>query len=127
MSTLSDNLKYYRKLSGLTTRQVADMSGISQNTYIGWETGYRQPRNLDNLDQIASVFGITKDYLLYDRNGNTITVEEKKRRSEHEENTLLNAYNRLNEEARKRLVLYAEDLLKIKEYRSDEDISEAKD
>ena len=120
MSTLSDNLKYYRKISGLTTKEVAEKSGIAQMTYIGWETGHRQPRNLDNLDKIAAVFGITKDYLLYDRNGKAITIEEKQRRSEHEVQILLNAYYNLNMEARTKLVSYAEDLLSINQYRNDD-------
>ena len=120
MSTLSDNLKYYRKLSGLTTRQVADMSGISQNTYIGWETGHRQPRNLDDLDKIAPVFGITKDYLLIDRDGNTVVIEPKEKRREQDRQILLRAYEELNEEAKEKLVGYAEDLMELGKYRKTE-------
>jgi len=99
---------------------VADMSGISQNTYIGWETGHRQPRNLDDLDKIAPVFGITKDYLLIDRDGNTVVIEPKEKRKEQDRQILLRAYEELNEEAKEKLVGYAEDLMELGKYRKTE-------
>ena len=120
MSTLSNNLKYYRKLSGLTAREVAAQCGIPQQTYTGWETGHRQPRNLDDLDKIAAVFGITKDYLLIDRDGNTVTIEPKEKRKEQDRQMLLRAYDELNEEAKEKLVGYAEDLLELGKYRNNE-------
>lgn len=117
MSTLSNNLKYYRKLSGLTAREVAAQCGIPQQTYTGWETGHRQPRNLDDLDRVAEAFGITKDYLLYE-NGKTVTIEVKEKRSDKERERLLRSYAALNDEARMKIVEYAEDLLNIEKYRS---------
>lgn len=112
MSTLSSNLKYYRELSGLTSREVSEKTGIPQMTYIGWETGHRQPRNLDeNLDKIATVFGITKDILLYDRTEEPITIEQKEKRADQHRQAILHAYDSLTDEARARLLRYAEDLL----------------
>lgn len=112
MSTLSENLKYYRGLSGLTSRELSEKTGISQMTYIGWETGHRQPRNLDeNLDKIAAAFGITKDILLLDRTGEPTTIEQKEKRSDQHRQILLHAYDALNDEARTKLLTYAEDLL----------------
>ena len=117
MSTLSKNLKYYRKMSGFTAREVAQRCGIPQQTYTGWETGHRQPRNLDDLDKIAEVFGITKDYLLFDRDGDTMVIEPKEKRKESDRQILLRAYDELNEAAKEKLVGYAEDLLELGKYR----------
>ena len=64
-----------------------------------WETGHRQPRNLDDLDKIAEVFGITKDLLL---------IEQKERDTDRRK--LLQAYDELSTESRKKLLDYAEDL-----------------
>lgn len=100
MSTLSDNLKYYRQCSGMTSREVSEKTGISQATYICWETGHRQPRNLDDLDKIAEVFGITKDILL---------IEQKERDTDRQK--LLQTYDALSTESRKKLLDYAEDLM----------------
>lgn len=117
MSTLSDNLKYYRKLSGLTVRELTEKTGIPQQTYTGWELGNRQPRHLDDLDKVAEVFGITKDYLLYE-NGKTITIEVKEKRSDKDRERLLRSYSALNDEARMKIVEYAEDLLGNEKYRN---------
>lgn len=112
MSTLSNNLKYYRALSGLTSKEVSEKTGIPQMTYIGWETGHRQPRNLDgNLDKIATVFGITKDLLLYDRADEPVTIEQKEKRSDQDRQALLRTYDALNSSGQSKLLNYAEDLL----------------
>lgn len=112
MSTLSDNLKYYRSLSGLTSREVSERCGIPQMTIIGWETGHRQPRDLDeSLDKLAAVYGITKDILLLDRGREPVTVEQKEKRSVQDRQAVLRAYDALSDEARAKLLAYAEDLL----------------
>ena len=117
MSTLSNNLKYYRSLSGKTVREVSEETGIAHQTYTGWELGNRQPRNLDDLDRVAECFGITKDLLLYDREGNTVVVEFKEKRSEQDAQNLMKAYYELSREGRMKLSEYAEDLLSIDKYR----------
>lgn len=118
MSTLSDNLKYYRKLSGKTVREVSEETGIAHQTYTGWELGNRQPRNLDDLDIVAQCFGITKDVLLYDREG-TVVIELIRDRSEQDRQNLLAIYNKLNAEGKAKLNAYAEDMLMIERYRDD--------
>ena len=120
MSTLSDNLKYYRNLSGKTVREVSEETGIVQQTYTGWELGNRQPRNLDDLDIVAQCFGITKDVLLYDREG-TVVIELKRNRSEQDRQNLLAVYAKLNAEGRAKLNSYAEDLISIERYRDNKD------
>ena len=120
MSTLSDNLKYYRNLSGKTVREVSEETGIAHQTYTGWELGIRQPRNLDNLDIVAQCFGITKDVLLYDREG-AVVIELKRNRSEQDRQNLLAIYTKLNAEGKAKLNSYAEDLISIDRYRGRED------
>lgn len=116
MSTLSDNLKYYRTLSGMTVREVTEKTGIPQQTYTGWELGNREPRRLDDLDKVAEAFGITKDLLLYS-NGSIVKEKSKEKRPEQMRERLLRTYAALNDEARKKIVEYAEDLLSIEKYR----------
>ena len=118
MSTLSDNLKYYRTLSGMTVREVTEKTGIPQQTYTGWELGNREPRRLDDLDKVAEAFGITKDLLLYS-NGSIVKEKSKEKRPEQMRERLLRTYAALNDEARKKIVEYAEDLLSIEKYRKE--------
>lgn len=120
MSILSDNLIYYRKLAGKTVMDVERATGISHSTYTGWEQGYRQPRNLEDLGRVAEVFGITMDLLLYDRDGEAITIEMKKHRDEHDLQALLRAYSVLNAEGKEKLTSYAEDLQSMEKYRKTE-------
>lgn len=124
MSVLSDNLKYYRTLSGLTVREITEQTGIPQQTYTGWELGNRQPRKLEDLDKVAKVFNISMDVLLLDREGNEMVVEFPKKREKQDLDNLVRAYKELNAEARAKLSGYAEDLLSIEKYRRNKDTSE---
>lgn len=113
-------MKYYRKLSGKTVREVSEETGIAHQTYTGWELGNRQPRNFDDLDSVAQCFGITKDVLLYDREG-TAVIELKHTRSKQDRQNLLAIYARLNTEGKAKLHSYAEDLISIERYRNDKE------
>ena len=57
------------------------------------------------------------DLLLYDRNGETTTVEMKKLRDERELQNLLRAYSVLNAEGKEKLTSYSEDLQSMEKYR----------
>ena len=124
MSVLSENLKYYRTLSGLTVREITEKTGIPQQTYTGWELGNRQPRKLEDLDKVAKVFNISMDILLLDREGNKMVIEFPKKREKQDLDNLVRAYNELNAEARAKLSGYAEDLLSIERYRKNNNTSE---
>jgi len=63
MSTISQNLKYLRKRSGLTQEQMADKVGIKRSLLGAYEEGRADPR-LNNLLRFSEIFGITVDLLI---------------------------------------------------------------
>ena len=65
---LKERLKAARKKAGLTQKQVASAIGVTESAYCGYETGKRQP-DATKIKQIASVLGISGDYLLDIRAG----------------------------------------------------------
>ena len=64
--SLSKRLKDLRIENRWTQKELSDKLGIPRTTYSGWETGEREP-DVEMLKNIASVFGVSVDYLV----GNT--------------------------------------------------------
>lgn len=58
------NIKDIRIRKGLTQAEVATAIGVSSVVYSRYETGSRQP-SVDVLVQMADIFGVTVDYLLF--------------------------------------------------------------
>lgn len=56
-------LKEARIAQGLTQQQVADLMGITNSTYCGYETGKRQP-DVAKIKQLASALNTSGDVLL---------------------------------------------------------------
>jgi transcriptional regulator with XRE-family HTH domain len=63
MSIVSNNIKYLRKLSGLTQEQFASKIDIKRSLLGAYEEARANP-NLANLENMASAFGISVDNLL---------------------------------------------------------------
>lgn len=63
MSIVSNNIKYLRRLNGLTQEQFARRIGIKRSLLGAYEEARANP-NLDNLMAIAKVFNTTVDQLL---------------------------------------------------------------
>lgn len=69
--SFSEQLKKARLESGLTQQQVADLMGITNSTYCGYETGKRQP-DVEKIRLIAKLLNTSGDILLetgFDING----------------------------------------------------------
>lgn len=68
----SDNLILLRSLKGLTQEQIAEVIGISRQSYAKWEQGETLP-DIDKCDRLAKFYGITIDSLLHqnDKVGST--------------------------------------------------------
>ena len=62
MDIFLKNLVELRKINHLTQRQVAEILGITQPSYIRYENGKAEP-NLENLVKLADVFDVSIDYL----------------------------------------------------------------
>jgi transcriptional regulator with XRE-family HTH domain len=63
MTIVSKNIKYLRRLNGLTQEQFARKIGIKRSLLGAYEEARANP-NLDNLLNIAKVFGTDVDYML---------------------------------------------------------------
>ena len=63
MSIISNNIKYLRRLNGLTQEQFSRRIGIKRSLLGAYEEARANP-NYDNLQTIAKIFGISIDELL---------------------------------------------------------------
>lgn len=63
MKVFCERLIEQRKLNNLTQRQIADMLGIKQPSYIRYEKGDAQP-SLESLVKLADIFDVSIDFLL---------------------------------------------------------------
>jgi transcriptional regulator with XRE-family HTH domain len=74
-TTLTDNLKYYRKQKGYNQKVMAANLEVKHSRLGAWEEGRAKP-NPDFLQKIAEIFDITVDQLLKQREDTS--VKEKK-------------------------------------------------
>ncbi len=69
---LADNLIFLRNIKGLSQEQVAEVIGISRQSYSKWEQGETYP-DIDKCDKLAKFYGVTLDSLVHqnDKIGNS--------------------------------------------------------
>ncbi|MGT2623973.1 XRE family transcriptional regulator [Streptococcus thoraltensis] len=67
-ATVAENIKLYRKQTKLTQKELATKLGIAPTAVSAWELGRNKPL-MDNIEHMASIFGIAKSTLL----GETLT------------------------------------------------------
>jgi transcriptional regulator with XRE-family HTH domain len=63
MSIVSENIKYLRRVNGLTQEQFSRRVGIKRSLLGAYEEGRANP-NLENLTNIAKIFGTSLDNLI---------------------------------------------------------------
>ena len=61
---LADNLILLRNMKGLTQEQIAEVIGISRQSYSKWEQGETAP-DIDKCDKLAKFYGVTIDSLIH--------------------------------------------------------------
>ena len=61
--SFAEQLKMARIAQGLTQQQVADLMGITNSTYCGYETGKRQP-DVEKIKLLANILQTSGDTLL---------------------------------------------------------------
>ncbi len=61
--SLKNQLKFYRKVAGMTQQQIANTLCISQRTYAHYETGKHEP-GIDIIKKLCVIFNCTADELL---------------------------------------------------------------
>ena len=64
---LADNRIFLRNIKGLTQEQVAEVIGISRQSYSKWEQGETYP-DIDKCDKLAKYHGVTIDSLVHQDN-----------------------------------------------------------
>ena len=57
------NIKTYRKASGISQEKLAAILNVSQSAVTQWETGKTHP-GFNKLLQLADLFGVTVDELM---------------------------------------------------------------
>lgn len=69
---LADNLILLRNMKGMSQEQIAEIIGISRQSYAKWEAGETIP-DIEKCDRLAKFYGITIDALVRQTNavGNT--------------------------------------------------------
>ncbi|MGF7145939.1 transcriptional regulator with XRE-family HTH domain [Anaerotaenia torta] len=60
---IGNKIKRARVEKGYTQKDVADKLNIPKSTYANYENNHREP-NMDTLEAIAGVLGVTIDYLI---------------------------------------------------------------
>ncbi len=58
-----NNLKLYRKQSGLTQEQVAEKLGVSRQAVAKWENGESLP-DIENIIALSDLYGTSVDFLV---------------------------------------------------------------
>ena len=132
---IGQRIKIARKNQGLTQKELAERAGTATGTIQQYELGKRQPR-MDLLQKIASVLGVSMDYLLgfgkireaaldssHDGENAPLPglvsgdkIEEVARRDD-----LLKYYSYLNESGQKKAIERVEELTEIPKYQKKKD------
>lgn len=71
---IAETLRRARKSKGLTQRQIAEMAGVSLETYKGWEGGRHAPRSV-NIAPLANALDISTDELMMDAGERSISED----------------------------------------------------
>ncbi len=76
MSKISRNIKKLRNASGMTQEELASKIHVTRQTVSSWETDRTQP-DLQILQNIAEVFGVEPEEIIYGKKRNTAEEKEK--------------------------------------------------
>jgi transcriptional regulator with XRE-family HTH domain len=112
---ISTQLKRYRKLSGMTQKEVAKRTGLNEKNISNWERGYVEP-DIEMIAIFCRLYDVSPndmfewDYII---NLNSVTTDEGK---------IVGMYRELNLNGQEKVADYIHDLLtsgkySIKDYR----------
>ena len=108
-NTTGDTIKNLRIAKGYTQSELAKMLGVKLSTIQKYESGAIQNLKLDTLRELCRIFYVPPMALVYPD-----VVEKDGLKIAHHFITNLMG---LNEKGAKKVIEYAEDLMKISEYR----------
>lgn len=103
--SFSERLKETRIQRGLKQLQIAQMMGIAESTYCGYETGKRQP-DVIKIKQLAKILDVSGDYLLETGFDEKASIPEKHDRvvqscTKEDFETVIKKYRALDEHGKK--------------------------
>lgn len=113
MSKLSENIKLYRKASGLTQKELAKKLNVAPTAISAWEVDRNKPL-MDNIEKMSEIFHIKKSELLGDtliELSQSISQAAQEASDELLEELTAN-YTRLDLKRRSRLVVASSELVK---------------
>lgn len=105
----SDNLKRLRKDKKLKQADLAAHFGVGRTTVTSWESGCTIP-NIDVLDELATLFGVSTDELL----GRQPQIERYRRDEQNVK--LLAQYSKLNDFGKREAIKRVSELCMIPQY-----------
>lgn len=114
MDSLAQNIKYYRKLSGLTQKELAKKLSVAPTAISAWEVGRNQPL-MNNIEQMSAIFGIKKSLLLGEDFSNQIDKPTSQ---------IQTIYDQLEPPGQRKVITYAEKLRDEQEKRRKAKINE---
>jgi len=65
MTTISKNIKRFRKKKGISQDKLSKLAGVTYNTIIKIESGITTNPRVETLDAIAKALDVTVDNLLH--------------------------------------------------------------
>ncbi|WP_175982570.1 LexA family protein [Caballeronia zhejiangensis] len=77
MATIGERIREKRKAKGMTLQQLGDVFGISRSSVAGWESGDTKPSQ-EKLLELAKALDTSVDFLLQDKDQNTLLIGELK-------------------------------------------------
>lgn len=103
--TISRNISFYRKKSGLSQKNLAEKMGVLPSRVSNWEQGINSP-SLGVLVDLCEILGITLNEMFGISSKNELNQSEKE---------LLNSYRKLDDHGRRlvKIIINAE-LLRTK-------------
>lgn len=102
-----DRVKYLAKCKGLTIAGLEKELGFSNKSLYPHKDS--STIRGDRVVELAKYFEVTTDYLLTGDESHGVFLSDP-------ETALINAYRKLNDEGKKKLVDYADDLIQSKKY-----------
>lgn len=128
MAILQERIKERRTALGFTLLEIADLLGVKEATVQRYESGEIKNIKHDTIVELSKIFKCTPQYLMgwSDMINEPTSIEDlnifqqrfQQRTLFKGDNDLLivHYYHKLNNEGKKKLIEYAQDLTKIKIY-----------
>lgn len=109
------HIREAREKAGYSQKELAQIIGVAQNTFHGYESGKHDPKS-ELLYKIADACNVTVDFLLgRDYPAESATLEDFQE-SDALRSTLLHNFDQLNQEGRERLVETSDDMVSSGKY-----------